>query len=338
MSRVFSALTGAPRPAGAVTLDLPDDGVWENSADGAAEADCATDAAPFIEIGGPGGPVFSGIAPPPTVRLAPTTKIETKIETKTESKVESKPEPARSFPRLAPAPIPANATAHLTVRFHDVGLRGPKSNVIGPDASLVAFHLPEHPASAEYLTLRNEIIKQLPGTTSHALLFASAAAEAGTTTVLMNLAVTLAREEKTRVLIVDGNVARPAVAGKLGLKPGPGVCEVLSHTVPLTWAVQPSAVGNLDVLAAGETVEGTPAAIGREFARLLGQVRQWYDWVLVDGGVWGKLPERDAVCPSVDAVYLVSRDSDTERPEFLAARGWVKELGGSLRGYVTTKV
>lgn len=324
MSRVYSALTGTPRPAGAATLDAPDDGVWENSAETPAEVDVAAEDSPFIEIGGPGGPVFSGIAPPPpTVRLAPETKIE------------PKPEPVRAFPRLVSAKA---APAHLSVRFHDVLLRGPKPSGDGPDASLVAFHLPEHPASAEYRTLRDEIGKQLPDTTSHVLLFAAAAAQAGTTTVLLNLAATLALEEKPRVLVVDGNVSRPAVAAKLALKPGPGVCEVLAHTVPLTWAVQPSAITNLDVLTAGEATDTTPSAMCREFGRLLGQLRQWYDWVLVDGGVWGGMAERDAVCPSADAVYLVTRDTDTERPEFIAVRGWVKELGGLLRGYVTTKV
>jgi hypothetical protein len=323
MSRVYSALTGASRPAGAATIDAPDDGVWENTPDASIE-EVPTEDAPFIEIGGPGGPVFSPSATPtpPPPRLAPeTTPLP-------------QPETARAYPRLAPSTAPA----YLSVRFHDVIARGAKPNGDGPDTSLVAFHLPEHPVSGEYRTLRDEIRKQLPDATSRVLLFTAALAEAGTTTVLSNLAVTLAGEGKTRVLIVDGNVSKPAVAAKLGVKAGPGVCEVLAHHVPLTWAVQPSAVPNLEVLAAGDATDATPAAVCREFARLLGQFRQWYDWVLVDNGVWGGMPERDAACSVADAVYLVTRDTDTERPEFVAVRGWVKELGGLLRGYVTTKV
>jgi hypothetical protein len=50
------------------------------------------------------------------------------------------------------------------------------------------------------------------------------------------------------------------------------------------------------------------------------------------------MPERDAACPAADAVYLVIRETEMERPEFLGARGWVKELGGLLRGYITTRV
>jgi Mrp family chromosome partitioning ATPase len=325
MSRVYTALTGALRPSGAAVLDTPDDGAWENSDEPAVEV-AADDGAPFIEIGGPSGPVFSpSLTPPPALHAVAEAKIEGNAGPITE--------PARTFPRLAPTP----ATAYLSVRFHDVQIRG-KGRHDGPDASLVAFHLPDHPVSGEYRTLRDEICKQLPDLTSHLVMFTAASSEAGTTTVLLNLAITLAGEAKTRVLVVDGDVKRPAIARKLGVKPGPGVCEVLANRVPLTLAVQPSAVQRLDALAAGDAIDATPVAIGREFPRLLGQLRQWYDWVLLDGGTWGALPERDGTCPTADAVYLVTRDTHAERPEFAALRGCVKELGGLLRGYVTTRV
>jgi hypothetical protein len=330
MSRVYSALTGAVRPAAPPVLDTPDDGVWENSEE-PEEAEIAAaidDDAPFIEIGGPGGPVFSpSIGSPPPLRALGAAPPEVKVQPEAV-------EPARTFPRLAPTP----GTAYLSVRFHDVLRGGAKPIQDGPDASLVAFHLPDHPVSGEYRTLRDEIRKQLPDAPSRVLTFTAAAAEAGTTTVLLNLAVTLAAEGKARVLVVDANVTSPAVAAKLGLKPGPGVCEVLASRVPLTLAVQPSAVARLDVLAAGDATDSTAESVGRDFVRLVGQLRQWYDWVLVDGGKWGAMPERDAACPTADAVYLVTRDTHAERPEFFALRGWVKELGGLLRGYVTTRV
>ena len=47
--------------------------------------------------------------------------------------------------------------------------------------------------------------------------------------------------------------------------------------------------------------------------------------------------ERDSACSAADAVYLVTRESDAERPEFTGLRTWVKQLGGPLRGYVTTR-
>lgn len=340
MSRVYSAITGSARSI-APEGDASEDGDWDVE---------PSDETPFVEIGGPGGPVFSGASVAPAVKpvlIAPKPAPVTAPKPVPEVKPEPRPEPmaeaARAFPRLAPTPVVAAAhaaaspTAYLSVRFHDLAARTPRHVVGGPDAALVALHFPDHPVSGEYRTLRDEIRRQLPEATSHTLMFASAASEAGTTTVLLNLAVTLAHGGKSRVLVVDANVERPAVASKLALKSAPGLCEVLAQRVPLAWAVQPSVVPALQVLAAGDATDATPSDVCRDFPRLIGQLRQWYDWVLVDAGVWGMMAERDAACPAADAVYLVARDGDAEKPMFGTLRGWVKELGGLLRGYVATK-
>lgn len=297
MSRMFTALTGPERVADVVADPTED--------------------VPFVEIGGPNGPVFS--ASPTLPKVAP-------------KPIEIVP-PPREYPRLA------SDARFLSITFHDVTAKAKIAPPLeGPDAELVTLHHPNHPISGEYRVLRDEIRKQLPEAAAKVLLFTAAAPEAGTTTVLLNLAVTLAAEGKPRVLVVDANVTRAGVAGKLALKPAPGLAEVLAHQLPLTWSLQPSVVPNLQVLTAGAVQASTPTAIGLDLPKLVGQLRQWFDWVLIDAGVWGVIPERDATCPAADAVYLVTRDADTDRPEFSGLRTWVKQLGGALRGYVTTRV
>ena len=322
MSRVYSAMTGAggSRPA---VLDEPREDDEEFVA--------AAEDAPFVEVGGPSGTVFS-----PT----PAAEVRAKAEAPA----------AREFPRIAtpvptPAPVvaakpvrPAAAepAAYLSVRFHDTAPRVIGRAAEGPDPALVALFFPNHPVSDEYRTLRDEIAKQLPAATSRAVLFTAATPEAGTSTVLLNLAITLANAGQ-RVLALDANFTRPGVATKLALRGSPGLAEVLGQNLPLSWALQQTAVPSLQALTAGSATDATAAAIGRDLPRLLVQLRQWFDWVLIDGGVWGVVPDRDSTCPAADAVYLVTREADADRPEFTGLRAWVKELGGSLRGYVTTR-
>jgi Mrp family chromosome partitioning ATPase len=341
MSRIYTAMTASARPSGVPTP--PSDGP-KTRPTGEPEVErvrvraslvpepqpadpdagfVAGDEVPYVEIGGPNGAVFS-----PGPKLIP-------VAASPASAVPApRPEPApREFPRLADAP------RYLSVRFHDLSDRAKaRPTIEGPDAELVALHFPDHPVSGEYRVLRDEIRQQLPEPTPKVLLFTAAAGEAGTTTVLLNLAVTLASEGGPRVLVVDANVGKPAVAAKLALKPAPGLAEVLALQVPLAWGLQTSVVPGLQVLAAGAPTGDTPKLLGEDLSRLAGQLRQWYDWVLIDGGVWGAVPERDSSCPAADAVYLVTRESDVDRTEFAGVRGWVKELGGLLRGFVTTRV
>jgi Mrp family chromosome partitioning ATPase len=345
MSRIYSAMTGSTtasaRPTG--VPPPPPDGprsrpiaepevdrvrvrasqIPEPQPDDLDAGFVAGEEVPFVEIGGPNGAVFSTGPKPVPVAASPASAVPV-----------SRPEPApREFPRLADAP------RYLSVRFHDLSDRvKAKLPIDGPDAELVALHFPDHPVSGEYRVLRDEIRQQLPEPTPKVLLFTAAASEAGTTTVLLNLAVTLANEVGPRVLVVDANIGKPAVAAKLALKPAPGLAEVLALQVPLAWGLQTTVVPGLQVLAAGAPTGDTPKLLGEDLSRLAGQLRQWYDWVLIDGGVWGAVPDRDASCPAADAVYLVTRESDVDRTEFAGLRAWVKELGGLLRGFVTTRV
>jgi Mrp family chromosome partitioning ATPase len=321
MSRVYSIMTGAGATAARPVVEEP-----RAVADADEHFVVEAEDTPFIEIGGPAGPVFSATPP-----AKPTAEVRAKSDS------------ARAYPRIA-APAPATeapAARYLSVHFHDAAPRAPGRPSEGPDPGLVALHVPDHPVSGEYRTLRDEIAAQLAEVRSRALTFTAAAPEAGTTTVILNLGITLARDGK-RVLVLDANVTRPAVAAKLALAPSPGLAEVLGGQLPLPWALQPTAAPNLQALAAGASdADGAAklgAAIGRDLPKLVGQLRQWFDWVLIDAGVWGVLPDRDATCSTADAVYLVTREADATRPEFTGLRTWVKQLGGALRGYVTTRV
>jgi Mrp family chromosome partitioning ATPase len=287
----------------------------------------AAEEAPFIEIGGPTGPVLSSrLAAAEGQRLS---------------------EPGRTFPRIVTPPPASPAVTHeptttpwLHVQFHDVLPQIPRTTV-GLHPELIAYHFPEHPVSGEYRELRQAVSRQLPETTSRVLMFTAATTAAGTTTVVLNLAITLAREG-LRVLVMDGNWHDPAVAAKLGIRPAPGLAEVLHGQLPLPWALQPTVVPTLQALAAGSVAEAEEVQHGellrRDFSKLLTQLRQWFDWLLIDAGVWGVNPDRDATCRSADAVYLVTRADSTHRPEFTGLRTWVKQLGGALRGYVTTHI
>lgn len=273
----------------------------------------ADDRSPFVEVGGPDGVVSSIPRPVP-----------------------------RTVPAPAPAPVPAVVEAPvepepraLSVAFHRFPKSGLRLLPAGVSGDVLAYHDPAHPVSVEYAAVRDEIRKQFEDAGPRVLVFAAAGAASGTTTVLLNVAASFARDAG-RVLAVDANLAHPGVARRLGVADAPGLAEVLGQSVPLTWALQPSPVPNLHALTAG-TAGAPPAALAADFPRLLGQLRQWFDWVLVDAGVWPEALARDKVGPASDGVLLVARQAELDRPEFVHLRTAVTSVGGLLRGYVTTR-
>lgn len=285
---------------------------------------------PFVEVGGPEGVVTSiplpvsraVVAAPPDVTRVPELGTSTEPDHDPESE---------------PLTIPAPDARVLSVSFHRLPKTGLRLLPGGVSADVIAYHQPDHPISGEYRVIRDEVRRQFEETNPRVLLFSAAAPVAGTTTVLLNFAVSLTQESGARVLVADANFDRPAVARRLGVPEAPGLAEVLAQAVPLAWALQPTAVENLHVLAAGVPTDETQRAMASDLPRLLAQLRKWFDWVLVDAGVWDEWLGQESAGPACDAVYLVTRQADIDRPEFAGLRASVVSAGGVLRGYVTTR-
>ncbi len=271
--------------------------------------------APYIEVGGP-QPVFHGLPKLPS-RIAPPAPVAAEA-LKSE---------------------PVDEPRYVAARMHGIAPKPAVEAVPAVHPALVAFHHPDHASSEEYRKLRDELRRQTAcDGASKAILFTAAASDNGTTTVLLNLAITLAREPHTRVLVVDADFDRPSAARAMGLSDVPGLSEVLGQTMPAAWVLQPTPVAKLQVLGAGKPSADTFPLMATDFPKLIGQLRQWFDWVLVDGGVWGERPHRDATSPAFDGVYLVTRQTEMDRPVFNNLRSQVARHGGLLRGFISTSV
>lgn len=287
--------------------------------DGPAPALPAGEPAPYVEVGGPDGLVTSWTAPAAVARqvVLPAAPVEVVA-----APAEPEPEPE---PREEPGFRP------LSVAFHRFLPPGAPPVPAGVSPDLVTYHFPLHPVSAEYRAVRDEIARQYADDGPKVALFVSALPQSGATTVLLNLAASLAADQGRKVLVVEAGAA-PAAARRLGAADAPGLAEVLALATPLAWAVQPTAVPNLHALAAGSGVLASD-----DLPKLLGQLRGWFDWVLVDGGAWDEASPAAALAPAADGVYLVSRQGDLDRPEFTGLRAAVAATGGAPKGYVTTR-
>lgn len=324
MSRMFRVISG-------VGSDMPHDPPTEPRH---TPDPFGGEAVPFVEVGGPDGVVTSvHRSAPPVVKLPPVVRPAPAREAFV-------PPPAvKPVKKLDPNPIPPVTDSRiLSVTFHPIpkaGLRLMQQTGVAPE--IVAYHFPDHPVSGEYRTVRDQIVRQFDEPGPKVTLFTSGGAHAGTTTVLVNFAVSLIQEFGSRVLIVDAHLARPGVARRLGAAEAPGLADVLNQSIPLAWALQPTPVTNLHLLAAGTPTDSTEEQMSADLPKLVTQLRQWFDWVVIDAGVWGDLPGSDGTCEAADAVYLVTRSGDIELPGFGGLRTEVANSGGHVRGYISTR-
>lgn len=219
----------------------------------------------------------------------------------------------------------------FTVRFRPVVAGHLPGRGFGPE--LIALHEPEHPISEQYRLLLGEIALQMPSGSPRVLLLTGATASSGTSTVVLNLALTIARTESARVLVVDANPSRPAIAERLGLAASPGLGEVLTGRTPLSWAVQSTKLKSLKALTAGRTVLTSEAG----FPPLIERLRNENDWVLIDAPVWTRPADSVPLADCCDALYLVLRQPDADTATAQELQQGFLETTGRLRGCILTE-
>jgi Mrp family chromosome partitioning ATPase len=255
---------------------------------------------PFIEVGGgqvDGSPDVLSAAPAPATFLSLRPRTE--------------PKPAIEFEAPPDAP----------------------SGELAPE--LLAFHDPHHAVSRQYQELLDRVVASVPEGHTAALLMSGAMENVGTTTALLNLAITLAGRE-VPVAVVDACLAKPALAERLGISTLPGLTDVCAGEVRLAHALHGTRQPNLWVLTAGEAACRPTLAL-RSFPGILAQLRRRFDWVLVDSPAWQSGAEMLGLAAACDALFLVAPPGHYENADFAGLLRFLPRQGIRLAGCIVTR-
>jgi Mrp family chromosome partitioning ATPase len=313
MGRMLEALKRVPASAAAEAAALPD----AAAAAALEPAESAACEVPYIEVGGAGR----------TVEASPSVTL-----------------PSASLPK---------AVGERSLRLNPPALRTPVLTGTGPRdvcflerepapadpgprvaSEIVAFHHPDHAMSGQYRSLFTRIHDGMMTSPPHLLMFTGVTPGAGTTTALLNLAVTGSAGGARRVAVVDANLCRPAAAQRLGVVPTAGLTEVLRGNVALERALAASPQPHMQVLGAVALAE-PERLLTEENLRWLGaRLRERFDLIFLDGPAWGS-DATLALGALADAVYLVLEGAEVDTPAVRRITRALAQRGCRLGGFLT---
>lgn len=265
------------------------------------------------------------------------------IEVGPRKSMEASPSVLACAPPAAPLPAIARSTARIEpparepelrqVSFRALPARTAKRSALAPE--LVAYHAPDQAAAQQYRQVLEAVLNASPmGDRPAALLFVSTLPRSGNTITVLNVALSAAAQQRQRVLVVDANFRRPAVAERLGLPPAPGLRDVMAGNTVLDAVIQATEQDNLFALTAGIGDSGGVRFQAETLRSLLRQLRQRYPLVFVDGPRWDGRPETTALGAACDAVFLVTPEHEAETPQTDALLRLITDQGARLAGCV----
>jgi succinoglycan biosynthesis transport protein ExoP len=171
------------------------------------------------------------------------------------------------------------------------------------------------------------------------ILFASARAGEGTTTLATCAAIGIAQHLRQRVVLLEANVHRPHLASCFGVVPVPGFSDVLHGRAGIDRAIRETEVLGLSVVPAGSTREAVAGELTSEQAQqILVEIGKLGRHLIVDSPPLLEHPDGSLLLRHVDAAVLVvdartSRRDSIDAAKRLVDTGGVRLLGSVLNHY-----
>jgi len=275
---------------------------------------------PTAPIGTPVGPRSNeGMLLPGATRTlsepasaAANTPIATAHVAVTTPVIQSSEVVAASAPPVTPT-VPAPVSVSTT-EFHAPQTSEPPRVAVAPaklgevHSRLLMLHEPQATGCEQYRTLRTQLFHSAERELTQVIVVTSATAGEGKTATTLNLALAIAQSPNRRVLVIDGDLRRPDVASYLALKPFSGFAEVLNDKADLFDAVTRLADHELYILPVRHnTANPTELLSSKRFQETLRELRQYFDFILIDSPPVKPYADTRLLANYADAVLFVVR-------------------------------
>lgn len=205
----------------------------------------------------------------------------------------------------------------------------------GRVATLMA---PQSPLSEAYRALNTNVRFLLAAEREHlagrgdVLMVTSAGPGEGKTSVATNLAVAASRVG-LRVIVVDADLRRPAVADRFGLDVPIGLSDLLAAGGPAEPHLHEVGLDDLRVLAAG-SIPPNPAELLASplMTGILDDLAQHADLVVVDTASVLRVADSLELIDQINLLLLVARRKTSRLHQVSAAVDRIRQVGGSVSG------
>jgi succinoglycan biosynthesis transport protein ExoP len=160
----------------------------------------------------------------------------------------------------------------------------------------------------------------------------------GKSTLAANLAVSIAQSGKA-VLVIDCDFRRPRIHKIFDVKATRGLASVILGEAELADVIQASAIAGLSVLPCGP-IPNNPAELLTQprLKELLAELREKYDFVLIDTPPLLAVTDPSVVAPHVDGIIMTVRISKNGRTHAQRAKEILATLGANVLGVVVNGV
>ncbi len=186
--------------------------------------------------------------------------------------------------------------------------------------------------------LKTNVIFSMTDKGTKKILVTSSFAAEGKSTTSLNLAISLA-ENNRKVLLVDCDLRRPNVGRLLQFDEKKGLSNILVNECEIGEALHKTKYANLDVVLTGSTPPNPTELLSSEgMQAFVDNVSQHYDYVILDTPPVNLVTDAVILSRLVNGVIIVCRQYVTEKKMLLSAVEKLRFVNAKILGVVLNDV
>ncbi|MBU3144965.1 CpsD/CapB family tyrosine-protein kinase [Clostridium sp. CF012] len=204
--------------------------------------------------------------------------------------------------------------------------------------NLIALKNPKSRSAEAFRTLRTNIQFSSLDTELKSILVTSAGSGEGKSTVMANLAITMAESGK-RVILIDCDLRKPSIHKKMGVTNSMGLTNVLVQNIKKEECMVESNVENLFILTSGPIPPNPAELLGTKKMRdFIEDLKNEFDMVLIDAPPVLAVTDAQILSTISDGVIFVASYGEAQKNAMVDAKELIDKVGGKVIGIVFNKV
>jgi len=161
----------------------------------------------------------------------------------------------------------------------------------------------------------------------------------GTSTLTFNLGLIIARDMlDQRILLVDASLSNPELHTVFSVPQEPGLMDYLLKNLAIDQITRESPLPNMQLVPVGRIVDEVTSPFDlKRFTNFLDEVRQQYDWILLDSAPVLRSSHSRVLSPKMDGVITVAETNVTRWEVLVELREQLIKDGAKLVGGILNK-
>lgn len=202
------------------------------------------------------------------------------------------------------------------------------------DTELLGFRIKE-----SYKTARTNIAYSIIKKGCKKVAFTSSRKGEGKTVTAMNVALALAQQVDTKVIVIECDLRRPQVHSTLKVEPTPGLTNYLNNECEASDIIKSTRLDTLKAVCYGAIPPNPSELLSSDMmTEFIQSLEKEYDYIIFDTPPIGVVIDSVPLLKHSDGVVVVVKNNLTTYPELNRTLESVKRSGGKTLGVILNKV